>query len=234
MGVLVIPSMLAIKGRPEDINQKPLGVDPAPRKDQAAAAGPDFKDSLKSPAFIFLALTLLVFGMYVSGVNPHVAGILTEKGFTILFSGTALAIISVSNTLGNILIGLINDKAGIRAVMTWVSICGVAAMITLFIASSQPGVIVFALIFGLVMPAPGVVVPMLTVSLFGMKSFSRLLGITNGIISFIGIFSAVIIGIIHDVSGSYNIAILVMGGLVVLGYLAFLAAHRSSRKLFTV
>jgi MFS family permease len=231
MAVLLIPSMLAIKGRPEDVNQKPLGYDPLPGKEQAAA-GPEFRDSLKSPAFIFLAFTLLVFGMLVSGVSPHVAGLITEKGFSIVFSGTALALISATNTLGSILLGVINDKAGIRAVMTWVSLCGLTAMVTLFVASSQPAIIIFALIFGLAMPASGSLVPMLTVSLFGMKSFPQLLGITNGIIGFMGIFSAVIIGIIHDVSGSYNIAIVVVGGLVVLGYVAFLAAYRGSRKLF--
>jgi MFS family permease len=231
MAVLLIPSMLAIKGRPEDLNQKPLGYDPSPKKEQAAAAGPEFKNAVGSPAFIFLCLTLLAFGMYVSGVNPHVAGIVTEKGFNIVFSGTALALISVTNTLGSILIGVINDKAGIRAVMTWMAVCGLAAMITLFISSSQPGIIIFALVFGLVMPASGSLVPMLTVSLFGMKSFSQLLGITNGIIGLVGIFSAVIIGIIHDVSGSYNTAVLVVGALLVLGYIAFLAAYRSSRNL---
>jgi MFS family permease len=175
---------------------------------------------------------LLTFGFCVAGMNPHLAGILTGKGFTIVFTGTVLAIVSAANTIGNIVIGAINDKAGIRAVMTWMFVCAVAAMIFLFVGSSNSSVIIFAVLFGLFMPASGSLVAMLTASTFGMKSFTQMLGISNGIIGFVGIFASVVIGILRDVSGTYNLSIVVSVVLVALGFIAFWPAFAKSRKFF--
>ncbi|MDR1604732.1 MAG: MFS transporter [Gracilibacteraceae bacterium] len=231
MLVLLVPAMFLIIPKPEDVGQTPLGYDSAGAGAAHSAAGPGFKGAVGSASFVFLVLTLIGAGLFISGMSPHVPAMLLEKGADIVFVGTIMAVVSAFNTVGNVLFGVVNDKFGIRAVLFLACLCGVLGMLLVFFSQGRIVFLLFGLLFGLAMPLPGAVVAMMTLGLYGTRDLPQLLGMTNGIIGLVGVFAALITGAMRDVTGSYSLSILVMAGVVALTCLTFFIAYGQSRKL---
>src|SRR5690606_13741847 len=60
--------------------------------------------------FVFFAACITT-----SGIYPNVANALVLNGSDIAFAGTVLAVVAVFNVVGNVTMGIVGDRIGIRA-----------------------------------------------------------------------------------------------------------------------
>lgn len=232
--VLTVPAMLLIKEKPADLNQVPLGYDENAQKatggNNVVAEGPTFAQARKSPSFWLYFLFAIAISMCVS-FNGHISNAFSVKGFSVVFLGTIVSIQSISNSAGNIVLGVVNDKFGTKAGLAWCFVCGLLSMVVMLFAQSNALAITFAVLFGLGQSMKGTLITLVTARSFGPKAFGQMLGIANSISAFMSMIAGIVIAALYDSAGSYTPAIIVIIAALVIGYIATMASFKSYDKL---
>jgi MFS family permease len=230
MAIFIIPAALLIKGHPVDIGEEPLGYQAERSAKSQATNGVSFDAAKYSRTFWLLLVFLLCFNLLMNGVIPHIANFITMQGFGIVFAGTVMAVYSVVGMFGNIILGIINDKAGIKAALSFCGIAGILCLLFMLFCSTKIAAIGFGAFLGLTYPSATTLVPLLIVSVFGYKAFPQILGIYNGIIAFAGIIAPIAMGMVVTITGAYTYAIFALLVCVVVGYILGMTGITSNKR----
>ncbi|MDR1185046.1 MAG: MFS transporter [Coriobacteriales bacterium] len=232
MTILLVPASLLIKGKPADVGQVPLGYRENTDSETQELPGISFNVANKTGTFWLLVLMFVAFSMLVSGLNPHVANFIQSKpNFDIVFAGTIVAVFSVTNIIGSILLGTINDRLGTKAAVVFSAAAGLLCLVFMMFADTTAVAITFAVFFGLANPAAGALVPLIIGPCFGYKAFPQLLGIYNGVVAFTGIVAPIIIGVLVTMTDAYTLAIWILLACVVIALTMGLLGIAASKKL---
>lgn len=233
MALLTIPAATLIKAQPSDIGQEPLG------EGATASSVPNGKfdhaiSGIRGRTKLIVSLLLLVVffaGCFsASGVYPNIANAMVQKGFDITFAGSLLAVVALCGIIGNIIVGVLGDRLGIRAVLVYVLGVGALSLILLASGSSIPVAFVFAILFGLNQPITGPLVTMLTLRVFGPADFPTMIGRNDASLNLFTIITPFFIGVLFDSTGSYDLPLFIGASIFVAGIVAGLVAISLSEK----
>lgn len=184
--VLVLPVVLFMRRRPEDIGLLPDGAEPAPQSEsqsrgRATAAVPEAswtaREAIRTKAFWLIVTTACMVTVASSstgfGLVPYLvedAGLSTAAAAGVLSLGTFLAI-------ANIGWGYLSDVITPRRCLV-LAMLGAAGMLAYLITvRSVPGALVFALAWGVFSGAVGSLENMVLAQYFGRGSYGTILGI---------------------------------------------------------
>ncbi len=171
-------------------------------------------------------------GLFVAALIAHQVKFFEDIGYAPLFSASILGIYGIMYALGSLL-GSISDRIGREPTLTLGCLAAFLATVLLFFLrdASNPWMLyVYAVLLGI---GTGMVAPTFSASIadiFHGRAFGSILGFIMvgwGAGGFIGPW---LVGYIHDVTGSYDLAFVLMLGFIAFGAVAaWLAAPRKVR-----
>ena len=237
--VITVPAVFLIIKSPEEAGTAPYGASAEPK---GSLASPGFaeewsltrKQAFRLPLLYVGWLACILFS-YGSGVAFYITPFTTmELGQSIEFGALAGMFLSFGGILCSLILGVINDKFGVRAGMLWGAVTTTAGYLLMMLSYKNPVNSYYAsFVVGLGMSMYTVQCPLLARSIVGSQHFSNIwptMMIANSLIGG-GLFST--IGLFYDRLGSYKGAFIMASVLFVLAFLVGSVATKRAESLKT-
>lgn len=181
-----------------------------PKKEEDSAKkeeyGLAFTEILKLPEFYITLLCLFFFAL--TTINNIVPPHFDDIGFEPSFVASVLSIFSVGLAVSKILVGIFYDRFGIRTALNICLISSAVSKLLLLIINLSPTGKVLAtlhcVLSALGTPIETVMLPIITLGLFGKKSFVKTLSVIS-IASTVGhSLCSPVLNLPYDISGDYS------------------------------
>src|SRR5205823_7056342 len=113
------------------------------------------------------------------------------------------SLVLVSSLVGRLGMGWLADRIPKKYVMLLIYLLVVSAIPLLFLTATPGAIYVFAVVFGVGLGGEYMVIPLMAAELFGVRVLGRAMGVilTGGCVA--GAVAPVLVGRLHDVTGSY-------------------------------
>ncbi|MFC1903052.1 MFS transporter [Chloroflexota bacterium] len=221
--IALVPAILILgKNPPRDTNTRPVSIsDKSSMQDKFKNLIPEKElttaEAVKTSPFWMLMITGLVTATSFYLISTHVVAYATDKGIAATPAATILTLISVGSIVGNILIGNASSRLGSSLPLFLMLAMQAVALFLLIFANSLWILFALGFFFGLGFGGSVIIRMSMISEFFGQKAIGSIIGIVAvgwSVGAIIGPFAA---GLIFDLNGSYTIAFLVGGFLMVLG-----------------
>ena len=180
----------------------------APPKAESAreAVGYTAGEAFRQPRFWRLAIATLLMSGSIYPAMVHFIPIATDRGVAMETAAAAAGLIGLTSIAGRLTTGLLLDLFSGRVIGAICCVIPVAAFLLIKGGSSIPAVIASALIIGLTIGGESDVITFLTNRYFGTRNYALILSVPFSM-SAIGSAGAIYLaGLIHDSTGSYDLA----------------------------
>ncbi len=208
--VILAVLYLLLRDRPEHIGLRPYGMDAPVAARQTAHpshtewAGHSFQENLRKPQFYLMALCIFLscFCAYLSFgvVAPH----FQDGGFSPSEAAGFQSILMLCLSIAKLLGGWLSDRIGPKRVALLSAVCAAIGQYLLADVSNLTlcylGIVVFS--FGIL--SMTITAPLLTMPLFGYRSFGSITGIFLAMVSLANMLATPIVNALYDVFGSYT------------------------------
>jgi MFS family permease len=225
-GPPVVPDRSADEGLDEGLDR---GVDWAPGEPPAVVR-PRLRELLRRRAFWGLVGPFFVCGYTTTGmIDTHLIPLAHDHGFGTAATGAGVGVLAAFNVLGTIASGPLADRHDSRIILATLYGSRAVTLVLLLLLETPALLLVFAVVFGLVDFATVAPTQVLASGWFRGHSLGVIFGLiflAHQIGSAVG---AYVPGALHDLTGSYDIALLVGVGALVLATLATLALPAPER-----
>lgn len=212
--IIVIPLAQFMKHSPQRIGLKPYGESEAITIEDehflaSTKGGLSFTEVIKTGRFWFFGLILFGFMFSFGLLVVHIVPYAVDIGIPAMVAASIVSIFAGTSIIGRIFTGFISDKVGARRVLVACITTLTLALFWLLFARESWMFYLFAVVYGI---AYGGIIPMytlITAELFGLK----FLGIISATVVLLGTIGAAVgasmAGSIFDITGSYNLALLI-------------------------
>lgn len=196
--------------------------------------GMEYKNVLKKPYFYLSCLCIGLTGMTLQGLGgigtPH----MYDVGLDVALVANITSLASISMMFAKIFIGFLFDKKGIKITMNMCFICSFVSQITLVSITNSPLGVGLAFVripfSAIALPLETVMLPLYASELFGNKSYMSVLGVFTAA-NYAGYALGAPFGnMIFDITGSYNIAFIIFGSLMLFIAISMQFVVKASRK----
>jgi MFS family permease len=158
-----------------------------------------------------------------STVITHIVVRATDLGIAATAAAVILTVIGVPNTVGRILVGLVANRINQRLIVSLAFLLQAPIVFTLGWITELWVFYVVGAVYGLIYGTVQPLVPTLAVGHFGGRSLGSILGTINFAYVFGAMLGPIFAGVMFDVSGSYMVAFMVNGSILLLVFLLSLA-----------
>jgi len=201
---------------------------PGAEANTASAATPvSIGGVLKSRYFYLLAIGSMCSIGAVGGTFQNLKLFMTGD----LFRGTpvqdaqstaayVLSLVLISSLVGRLLMGWLADRFPKKYVMLLIYLIVACSIPLLFLASSQPFLYLFAILFGIGLGGDYMIIPLMAAELFGVKVLGRLMGVVLTADGVAEALAPVIVAKTRDTSGSYAVGFSILIALAFIGSIA--------------
>jgi sugar phosphate permease len=226
--LVAIPAAVFLRERPADVGELPRGGTEEDAHLVALKADPGIVGrAVRRPAFWLLAATFFVCGASSNGViGQHFIAHAVDNGFTPVAASGALALMGLFNFFGTLASGWLTDRVDPRRLLLVFYVFRGISLLFLPIVTTDAGIVMFAVMFGLDYIATVPPTVMLVADTFGRRN----VGIIYGWVYFAHMLGAAIAaeaaGIVRDDVGSYAAAFIAAGWLAVAAGVAALVIRR--------
>lgn len=229
--ILMVIDWIFLRDKPADMGLQPYGEGehlPAAKAAMAEAGyfqGCSFAELVRRPVFYVMLVALIVIftGIYIP--NSVLVAHGCDRGLSNDEAASLQSILLLALAAVKILFGWLMDRIGVRKVLLICCICGTVSMIALAGMTDYTQAMVASLIYSLALPATTLIVPALTIDLFGYHSSVTAIGIFSSLISVGSMAAGPISNIVFDTAGSYApafqvaaAALVVMVGVMIVVY----------------
>lgn len=192
------------------VREGPAAVPAAVRAQavQAAAAEPAaMRDFLSDRIWWLLALWNLLFAFAVGAILVHFAAMMQDRGLSLGQAATVMSIIGLGGLVGNLLAGWLVGRVSATRLARLFVLAPLAAAVLLYAGSGFAAAITAAVLLGVFSGGDHALSAFLARRYFGAGSFGRA-SATQGVATALGGgVSPWLSGLIHDRSGSYEMAL---------------------------
>ena len=228
MAVITIPLLIAFvrtrpasEPEPERLASEPAPPPPAPIE----LPGLEVGEALRTRSMWLITIVQFLFASLFAGLGQHFIAYLIDIGYSADVSARVVSLTFIFTTFGSLLSGPMADRVNARqaTALTW--IVTAVAVFALLGATHFSALMVYAVLVGVVGGAFGVLLPLLMLESLGIRRFGSLMGLA-GVFSTLGYAAGpVITGRIHDLTGSYTLALWLFIGVSIFCMLACLACR---------
>lgn len=187
------------------------------------------KEALKPSGFWLIALAMGLQYMGVHAVIVHQIPFLTSIGLSAQTAALVMTLAIVLSLVGRFWFGWLADTRDTRILMAISFLFTAGGLFVLAFTQSTWHIGLFLLTFGVSYASRAPLSGAMQGEYFGRKSFGAIQGLLHSLTVATGIAGPVITGWLYDISGSYQLAFLVMGGVVLLSVPAILAVRQPQR-----
>jgi sugar phosphate permease len=185
------------------VRESPPGAESAiPRAARRATA--PIGDMLRRPAFYLLMLGSMCSIAAVGGANQHLKLYLSlDHGYTQGGAAKVASLTLAASLVGRLAMGWLADRWPKKRVMLLIYLLVAGSIPILLVASTPGAVTLFAIVFGIGLGGEYMVIPLMAAELFGTRVLGRAMGIVLAGDGIAEALAPVLVGRLHDVSGTY-------------------------------
>jgi sugar phosphate permease len=202
--IIALPLALIVKEAPDDV---------ATRTTSGAGAAPPAPIGavLRQPAFYLLMLGSMCSIAAVGGANQHLKLYLSiDHGYTQGAAAKIAALTLLASLAGRLVMGWLADRWQKKHVMLVIYLLVAASLPILLFATSQTGIMLFAIVFGIGLGGEYMVIPLMAAELFGVRVLGRAMGVVLTADGVAEALAPVLVGRLRDVTGSYSSGFVVL------------------------
>ncbi len=217
---LIIPVLVFMRNRPQDINLRPIGDDgsAAMSEQNSDVRTTPLRDAVRTRDFWLLAGSFFICGYTTNGlIGTHLIPHAMEHGFTEVATASAVGLMGMMNIVGTISSGWLSDRYDNRKLLALYYGFRAISIAALPFIVEMRGLLIFAVLYGLDWIATVPPTVNLTAQRFGKGSVGTIFGwifcahmVGAGLAAYAG-------GFFHDVLGDYH---LVFISAALLGFIA--------------
>lgn len=196
----------------------------------AGAPDMDLRAAIRTSAFWLLIVGHGCALVAVGAMNLHLIPLMTHgRGFDIQVAGLAVAGMSVTQLVGQIVTGIIGDRFDKRRLAVGCMVVQTAVLVTLAVATTLPVVIGAALVHGLAWGLRGPAMNAIRADYFGVRSFGTIMGWSMGFVSLGMLAGPLVVTAFAAGAGGYPLGFAAITVLTVVGMVAFLVVRPPRR-----
>jgi MFS family permease len=216
--IVAIPSAQFLKGDPSQIGQKALG-DRVSAKERLQLIKSDFtlKEAVSTSQFWIFFVVQISYGYGLMSIQTHLVPYITDLSIP---AATAAAILAVSggcSVLGRVFLGSIGDKIGNKRTFAACIALMLISVVWLLIAKTVWGFYLFGAVLGIAYGGLSAQLSPLTAKFFGLRSLGLIFGFVAVGFTLGSAIGPFVSGYIFDLTGSYQLAFLFCGIIVLVG-----------------
>jgi sugar phosphate permease len=194
--IVALPLALVVKDAP------PGSAESAPRATRPPAA--PIREVLRQPAFYLLMIGSMCSIAAVGGANQHLKLYLSlDHGYTQTAAASVLSLTLGASLVGRLGMGWLADRWPKKRVMLLIYTLVALSIPILLYASTPTAVTAFAIVFGIGLGGEYMVIPLMAAELFGTRVLGRAMGIILAGDGIAEAMAPVLVGRLHDTTGSY-------------------------------
>ena len=239
-GVAVLGGALLLRDKPEDLGTTAYGSEGTTIKEPNAAvtsnestesvdSGMSYAEALRSPIFYLTAIAFISFTM-VGTFTQQLQVFLVSTGIDIVQVGAMMSVASIAMIIAKIGMGSVSDRIG--SISTYVGLIAIfTAAFVIFFSTSSPIILFIGLLmYYMCAGTPNVMHQLIALDLFGKKEFTAIWGLL-AIAANIGLaIGNPILGLLYDLTGTYQLTIIVCIALMIITLVTFFLATHSKKS----
>jgi MFS transporter, OFA family, oxalate/formate antiporter len=222
-----------VRERPVDAAAAPVVAAPKVTALVDASAPPvSMRAFLRDRIWWILAVWNMLFGFAVAGILVHFAAMVQDRGMSLAQAATAMSLIGAGGFVGNLMAGWLIDHTSATRLARLFVLAPLGATAMLYFGSSTGVVIAAAVLLGVFNSGDHSLSVFLARRYFTAGSFGRASATQQVATSFGAGTAPWLMGVVHDRTGSYDVALMVsMGAFVCAAVAAWLLPEsRSGHK----
>ena len=192
---------------------------------------PSVRPVLHRPAFYLLLVGSMCSIAAVGGTNQHLKLFLSlDHGFTQAAAARIASLVLASSLVGRLGMGWLADRFPKKYVMLLIYLLVASAIPLLFLVGARGAgaIYLFAVIFGIGLGGEYMVIPLMAAELFGVRVLGRAMGVVLAADGVAEAVAPVLVGRMHDVTGSYASGFLAVIAFALAGAVAISFLPRTS------
>lgn len=167
-----------------------------------------------------LALWNMLFGFSVAGIMVHFAAMMQDRGMSLAQAATAMSLIGAGGFVGNLMAGWLIDHTSATRLARVFVLAPLGATVMLYFGGSVGVVIAAAVLLGVFNSGDHSLSVFLARRYFSSDSFGRASATQQVAVSFGSGTAPWLMGLVHDRTGSYDVALMVSMGSFVFAAIA--------------
>jgi MFS family permease len=222
--IALVPTALAaqfLRRDPAQMNQLPYGAKEVKTGDVAPATeGLSLREATRTREFWLISVIAATSAFGVGTIIVHIVAHASDIGMSATSAANVMAVVGGLAVVGRIVVGIATDRIGSK--MGLIIICILEGLPLFLLAGAKEPWMIYVLagIFGFSYGGFPSLHPLVFAELFGVRSLGVILGLSILAVSLgIGIGSF-LTGRIYDTTGSYSLAFLISGAVMVIGLIA--------------
>jgi OFA family oxalate/formate antiporter-like MFS transporter len=208
------------------VRERPVDAAPA-RPQTAPAVAPDpsappvsMRAFLSDRIWWILAFWNMLFGFAVAGIMVHFAAMMQDRGMSLAQAATAMSLIGAGGFVGNLMAGWLIDHTSATRLARLFVLAPLGATVMLYFGGSVGVVIAAAVLLGVFNSGDHSLSAFLARRYFSAESFGRASATQQIAVSFGSGTAPWLMGLVHDRTGSYDVALMVSMGAFVFAAIA--------------
>lgn len=163
-------------------------------------------EALHTRSFWMIVLANFCFAITATGSLIHLAAYLEGIGYKTSAAALVVSLIFAFAALGKVLMGYIADRLTARVALVLCFLTQAAGLSLVFGAARVGMILVFVPIYGMMIAAPLMLLPLLIAESLGIKRYGFLSGLAGLAQTFGAMLGPIVAGRIFDVTRSYAVA----------------------------
>jgi len=229
--IVIIPATQFIKRDPAQTGQLPDGENGVKAESLGLPAKSlPLREAIHTRQFWTLCAIFGSLWFSSMAITVHIVIHAIDLGIPAASAANILAIMGGVGIAGRIIIGSAADRIGHKPVLVMGFTLVVVSLLWLLVAKEVWALCLFAVIFGFGFSGLVVLESPLIAKLFGLGSLSVIMGSVEFVSATLSTPSAIVVGYIFDIMGSYQLAFLVLAGVSIIGLMSSLLLRPVNNK----
>jgi predicted MFS family arabinose efflux permease len=174
------------------------------------------RDAFRDPAYRLLLAAFFLVSVGANGCVAHLVALLTDRGVAVSTAAMATSLLGFASVVGRLLTGVLIDRLFAPRVGFGFVAASAGGILLLLVTRDGATAALAAILIGLAMGAEADVVPFLISRYRGVEGFAELYGYAFSAYAVGGATGPVLMGLVHDRMGSYDVPLLVGAGATLL------------------
>ncbi|MFC2066561.1 MFS transporter [Chloroflexota bacterium] len=182
--------------------------------------------ALRTPAFWFLSVAMMVTVIATSGVLIHFVVMLQDRGINVAIGSTLLGAVALMSIPGRLGFSWLSDYLNKHSLLA--SLMAVLGVAIFFMSQAENMALfsVFTAVFAITYGGAVTVIDPLRADYFGMRNFATIMGCMRLIQAIGNVVGPLLAGVIYDLTNSYTIALIIFAGCASLGALSMFLSKK--------
>lgn len=219
--------LFVIYFKPSDLGLEPYGADQtAWDSSTSEITGINADAAVKTLPFYFMFFTGALLAL-AANFNQHIPGYLTSLDYPAMVGATAASTVMSGVMIGKILLGILNDRFGLKFASACGLLCGVFAMTFLFLDQLNIYIIYLgSFLYGFGYAMLTLEPPLIIKAIFGSKDYSSILSYITTTQAVVGAVGVYFFALVFDLTKSFaaNLVIVAIAYLISL-FLIFMSLN---------